>query len=411
MSSATLLRAEAAYTELVETNLTNLLKDPHVLTSAPEFLQKLHSNNPRQPAERSRDGADKWFFKNGDLATFKFPATLDRRGRFDKSSAYFNATNRNGEAKLDAKSLRNLKAVFELRPLHDDDHWAYMYPDGAVTSSQQTLAAILLIQGALDEKRGPLPDTQQTRVIRTYNDEDRFVFTLTSESILSEQPEQMIQVASSSAQQLAAETSLSPCRSNPRRIVILLFADYRPSQTEKAAPRLRNMPDPDQLFQEFPTHLNDVVKAPPIFDDHQNLISPSEYDSKLPREGLVIVEACLCTWEIKKGGKTERRVIHLRPLNVQLVPFTPKSAEEGTVPLAQKEDSERRPEKRKSMKASSSRAESTRLAAKRKVLDPQNEGSKPKKVLRSMASSSVTDDDMECDDGKGELEFIEEVDI
>jgi hypothetical protein len=54
------------------------------------------------------------------------------------------------------------------------------------------------------------------------------------------------------------------------------------------------MPDPDQLFNEFPTHLNDIVKAPPIFDGHQSLILPTEYDSKLPKESLVIVEASLC---------------------------------------------------------------------------------------------------------------------
>ena len=42
------------------------------------------------------------------------------------------------------------------------------------------------------------------------------------------------------------------------------------------------------------THLNDVVKAPPIFDYLQELVRPANYSSKLPRESLVIVEACMC---------------------------------------------------------------------------------------------------------------------
>jgi hypothetical protein len=59
-------------------------------------------------------------------------------------------------AQLNQKSLRNFKAIFELCLLNNDDHWAYMYPDGAVTSSQQAIAAILLIQRAFDEKHGHL---------------------------------------------------------------------------------------------------------------------------------------------------------------------------------------------------------------------------------------------------------------
>jgi hypothetical protein len=55
------------------------------------------------------------------------------------------------------------------------------------------------------------------------------------------------------------------------------------------------MPDPEQLFQDFLTHLNDVVKAPLIFDNHQDLILPTKYDLKLPRKSLAIVEMYLCT--------------------------------------------------------------------------------------------------------------------
>jgi hypothetical protein len=46
---------------------------------------------------------------------------------------------------LNAKSLRNLKAVFELHLLNNNNHWAYMYSNSTVTSSQQALATILFI--------------------------------------------------------------------------------------------------------------------------------------------------------------------------------------------------------------------------------------------------------------------------
>jgi hypothetical protein len=55
-------------------------------------------------------------------------------------------------------------------------------------------------------------------------------------------------------------------------------------------PWLCDMSDSDQLFNKFPTHLNDIVKAPLIFNNHQNLILPTEYDSKLLNESFVIIE-------------------------------------------------------------------------------------------------------------------------
>ena len=121
-------------------------------------------------------------------------------------------------------------------------------------------------------------------------------------------------------------------------------------------------------------------------------------------------------WEIKKGAETEPRVMHLRPLKIQLVPFKPKQQE--AVKLVIREDPERRQEKRKSTKpvadSSGSRAESTRSAAKRKAHDTKSEPVKSKlhrsepSTALSAPSSTIEDNDelMECN-SKGEAEVIE----
>jgi hypothetical protein len=47
------------------------------------------ANNPR-PLRGMADNADYWVNDAGEAFTFKFPATLDLLGQFDRSGAYFN---------------------------------------------------------------------------------------------------------------------------------------------------------------------------------------------------------------------------------------------------------------------------------------------------------------------------------
>lgn len=121
-------------------------------------------------------------------------------------------------------------------------------------------------------------------------------------------------------------------------------------------------------------------------------------------------------WGIKRGEVIERRIIHLQPLNIQLVPFDEKLPE---VKLVTREETESRQEKQKSTNpvasSSSTRTESTCSASKRKTQDAKIEPVKSKKLRQnepSTASSTsfntAKDDDnepMECND-KGESELI-----
>jgi hypothetical protein len=55
----------------------------HTVSSVPS------ANNPR-PLRVMGDNAEYWVNDSGELFTFKFPATLDLEGQYDRSGPYFN---------------------------------------------------------------------------------------------------------------------------------------------------------------------------------------------------------------------------------------------------------------------------------------------------------------------------------
>lgn len=55
----------------------------HTVSSVPS------ANNPR-PLRVMGDNAEYWVNDSGDIFTFKFPATLDLEGQYDRSRPYFN---------------------------------------------------------------------------------------------------------------------------------------------------------------------------------------------------------------------------------------------------------------------------------------------------------------------------------
>jgi hypothetical protein len=55
----------------------------HTVSSVPT------ANNPR-PLRVMGDNAEYWVNDSGELFTFKFPATLDLEGQYDRSGPYFN---------------------------------------------------------------------------------------------------------------------------------------------------------------------------------------------------------------------------------------------------------------------------------------------------------------------------------
>lgn len=55
----------------------------HTVSSVPS------ANNPR-PLRVMGDNAEYWVNDSGEIFTFKFPATLDLEGQYDRSGPYFN---------------------------------------------------------------------------------------------------------------------------------------------------------------------------------------------------------------------------------------------------------------------------------------------------------------------------------
>ncbi|KAG2124102.1 hypothetical protein BD769DRAFT_1359057 [Suillus cothurnatus] len=131
----------------------------HTLTSVPSV------NNPR-PLRVMGDNAEYWVNDGGEPFTFKFPATLDLQGQFDRSGPYFNLP-RTGVStwtsllalkinliihhQLDVVAIKKMRAQFEVRPL--DNQARDTYPEEAIRCSSSAIDMLNVLHGEAEEVR------------------------------------------------------------------------------------------------------------------------------------------------------------------------------------------------------------------------------------------------------------------
>ncbi|KAG2340444.1 hypothetical protein BDR05DRAFT_1002619 [Suillus weaverae] len=121
---------------------------PPAVTS--ETLSSVPSANNPRPLRVLGDNAEYWVNDAGEPFTFKFPATLDLEGQFDRSGEYFNLPHTG----LDLGALKKMRAQFEVRPL--DVQSGEIFPPEAITCSLCTMDMLNVVHGEAEDARNAL---------------------------------------------------------------------------------------------------------------------------------------------------------------------------------------------------------------------------------------------------------------
>ncbi|KAG1791127.1 hypothetical protein EV424DRAFT_1549463 [Suillus variegatus] len=104
------------------------------------------ANNPC-PLRNMGDNAEYWVNDNRKAFTFKFPATIDLNGQYNRTGPYFNLP-RTG---LDLRALKKMQAQFEIRPLNIDAKDAF--PEEVITCSSSVLDMLNVLHGEAEDAR------------------------------------------------------------------------------------------------------------------------------------------------------------------------------------------------------------------------------------------------------------------
>ncbi|TFK22126.1 hypothetical protein FA15DRAFT_706653 [Coprinopsis marcescibilis] len=391
----------SSFTNCLNDKLADLLKDPLLFSNACQFIDRLHTENPckadgSKPPPSTKDAqVDRWCFQDGSVVTFKFAAGFQRSGNGTRINEYFNATNTKGDTKIYSKKLlEHLQAVFEIQPLSENDCLAEFYPEGTIEASNVVPPILLHLQGELAQKRPGVYPSNITSPIRKKPDKDVFTMMLTSHPLLptlkcgiDNFPSVML-----SLDDLADIGTLSPSKlkaTASKRKGTGNLADTDDNDNDLT---LGPMPDPEDLYAEFPDALDAKIKLPKVFNGKGNLVPPQDYSS-LPWDAVVIVEASLCCWQFKSDNK-DKRVTHMHLKTLQLLDKSMEQANNIQPSGTQ-----------------TGRSKAVTSKGKRKA-GPDSNDSKTKKLRTrsnlSSGSSSTAKDDHEQEETGGDQEQMDE---
>ncbi|KAG2096026.1 hypothetical protein BD769DRAFT_1331817, partial [Suillus cothurnatus] len=104
------------------------------------------TNNPR-PLRVMGDNTEYWVNDGGEAFTFKFPATVDLNGQFDRTGPYFNLP-RTG---VNLGALKKMRAQFEICPLDSKLHSSF--PEEAIRCSSSALDMLNVLHGEAEDTR------------------------------------------------------------------------------------------------------------------------------------------------------------------------------------------------------------------------------------------------------------------
>ncbi|KAG2142126.1 hypothetical protein BD769DRAFT_1662256 [Suillus cothurnatus] len=268
------------------------------LTSVPSV------NNPR-PLRVMGDNAEYWVNDAGEPFTFKFPATLDLEGQFDRSGPYFNLP-RTG---LDAGAIKKMRAQFEVRPLEIQAR--DIYPEEAIKCSSSAIDMLNVLHGEAEEARNALlPSSasypRDVPFWRRYphGENERFSIVLTSDLLVRNVPDPS---RSSVPRLRRCDIGKGDTMQSPSKAKAAAMAggppggSASPGTNAEGPPRLSDLPDPLGRYAAVISQYSlweCTIAAPNIRDGRGALIGPQEYRTKLKTGDVVMVECYLKLWSI-----------------------------------------------------------------------------------------------------------------
>ncbi|KAG1876997.1 hypothetical protein C8R48DRAFT_768562 [Suillus tomentosus] len=295
------------------------------------------ANNPR-PLRAMPDNAEYWVSNAGEAFTFKFPATLDIEGQFDRSGAYFNLP-RTG---LDLGAIKKMRAQFEVRPL--DAEARDVFPAEAIRCSSATLDMLNVLHGEAEDARNAHDSRaaypRDAPFWRTSNggENNGFSIVVTTDLLLGNIPDpakasvprlRRCDIGSTYTRVIVRQRRpLTPqidvegdTMQSPSKAKAAASAGSPPSgdpvpttTLEPGTLRLSDLPDPLGRYAAVITQYGlqeCTVIAPNVRDGHGVLIGPHEYRSKLKTGDVVMLECQLKLWTIspsrREGGPGEDR--------------------------------------------------------------------------------------------------------
>ncbi|KAG1734445.1 uncharacterized protein EDB91DRAFT_1337905 [Suillus paluster] len=306
--------SDASITSTAGETVTNAVKSPlwmslYVLsTTTPAVNENTVSgvpptNNPR-PLRGMSDNAEYWVNDGGDAFTFKFPATIDFQGQFDRTGPYFNLP-RTG---LDLPALKKMRAQFEIRPL--DIHTHDTLPEEAIKCSSSVMDMLNVLHGeAQDARNALLAPTLYPRdnpFWHSYGagENECFSVVLTTDTLIGN----ITHAGRASVPRLRwCDIGKGDSMQSPSKARAAAMAGAPPGGAKSSTttlqehPPLSDLPDPLGRYASLITQYNlreATVVAPNIRDGDGHLIRPHEYNTKLATGDMVFVECQLKLWTI-----------------------------------------------------------------------------------------------------------------
>ncbi|KAF8838831.1 hypothetical protein BDN67DRAFT_982265 [Paxillus ammoniavirescens] len=270
-------------------------------------------NNPRPLRSQMPDTAEYWLDSSGSLFVMKFPAQLDTSGQYSRIGSYFNLPSTGCSLlleKLDASSLRKLKAQFELCPLGFGCKGDLEFPANAIQCSCSALETLFALVTEVEDSRNASVDVAKhastTPFWRTYDTEDHYVLIIHSDPLIKDLPDLK---AMSGPRFSRAEIGKSSILLSPSKVKARATSQVGSSSGVQGGRKaggqwkISNLKDPQGryagLLNSHPALHDASVISPNVRDGKGVLIPPGEYASKLHDSDIVEVEIILKLWNIK----------------------------------------------------------------------------------------------------------------